>query len=387
MSFFFILFTFYGLPIHIMRDLFVTARSFLKRLTAYLKYRQATQDMNARYEDATVEDLQREDTCIICREEMRPWAPAAPPVGAAAPRPSNERSRPKKLPCGHILHLGCLRSWLERQQVCPTCRRTVVETARPPRPNRNANPANGGAPADAPAQQGMRMINLGPLRLGFGQAPLRDFQQAFRDNAAADVAGNPRVFGVEFGLGRAAAAPAAAAAAAGAARQAPTPTTGPAAATGASSDLGQQLAQLEQRITQEIGLLEAHQQELQLVRRLEEELRRLRTPPSPPADASGSPVHAAHAAGVHRLTVRPGTAAVPAGSAEMPAGISIPEGWTLLPLTRADENLFATATATGMPVDSTHAMPTESLEHEEDHERGGPSGRAVTVEDVRDEAA
>ncbi|CCD42890.1 similar to gi/6227002/gb/AAF06038.1/AC009360_3 Contains a PF/00097 Zinc finger [Botrytis cinerea T4] len=122
-SFFFILFTFYGLPIHIMRDLFVTARSFVKRLTAFLRYRRATHDMNSRYEDATVEDIQREDTCIICREEMRPWSVTNPPVPAGAqPRPGtvNERTRPKKLPCGHIHHLGCLKSWLERQQECPT---------------------------------------------------------------------------------------------------------------------------------------------------------------------------------------------------------------------------------------------------------------------------
>jgi E3 ubiquitin-protein ligase synoviolin len=34
---------------------------------------------------------------------------------------------PKKLPCGHIFHFYCLRSWLERQQSCPTCRRTVLD--------------------------------------------------------------------------------------------------------------------------------------------------------------------------------------------------------------------------------------------------------------------
>ena len=29
--------------------------------------------MNARYPDATSEEVAREDVCIICREEMRPW--------------------------------------------------------------------------------------------------------------------------------------------------------------------------------------------------------------------------------------------------------------------------------------------------------------------------
>lgn len=32
----------------------------------------------------------------------------------------------KKLICGHLFHVHCLRSWLERQQTCPTCRALVV---------------------------------------------------------------------------------------------------------------------------------------------------------------------------------------------------------------------------------------------------------------------
>jgi Ring finger domain len=61
---------------------------------------------------------------------------------------TSERQRPKKLPCGHILHFYCLRSWLERQQTCPTCRRSVLD---PPQPQTSAgraalaNRANGAA--------------------------------------------------------------------------------------------------------------------------------------------------------------------------------------------------------------------------------------------------
>lgn len=32
----------------------------------------------------------------------------------------------KKLICGHLFHMHCLRSWLERQHTCPTCRALVV---------------------------------------------------------------------------------------------------------------------------------------------------------------------------------------------------------------------------------------------------------------------
>ena len=57
LTFFAVLTTFFGLPIHIMRDLFVTSRSFIKRLTAMLRYRNATRDMNAKYPDATQEEI------------------------------------------------------------------------------------------------------------------------------------------------------------------------------------------------------------------------------------------------------------------------------------------------------------------------------------------
>lgn len=222
-AFFCVLFTFYGLPIHIMRDVFMTTRSFVKRLHALLRYRQALRDMN-KYPDATAEELGREDTCIICREEMQPWDAANP--GQV------ERSRPKKLPCGHILHFGCLKSWLERQQVCPTCRRSVVMDAPPPGrngdpmvfrfglnfPARNPGqqpPADGAAPAGAQAAPGaqgvqpggqndqrrnrngrVRMFNFGPVRIGFAQGN----EGVFRDMAQQmgvppDTADPPAVAG------------------------------------------------------------------------------------------------------------------------------------------------------------------------------------------------
>jgi hypothetical protein len=52
-----------------------------------------------RFPDATEQQLAEGDnSCIICMEEMKPPGP-------------------KRLPCGHMLHLYCLRSWMERQQV------------------------------------------------------------------------------------------------------------------------------------------------------------------------------------------------------------------------------------------------------------------------------
>lgn len=39
----------------------------------------------------------------------------------------NKNKKPKRLPCGHILHLSCLKNWMERSQTCPICRLPVFD--------------------------------------------------------------------------------------------------------------------------------------------------------------------------------------------------------------------------------------------------------------------
>jgi len=110
MAFFGIILTYYGIPLHIIRSLYITFISFRRKLAEVVRYRKATANMDARFPNATPEELRNAETCIVCREEMR---------------------EAKKLPCGHILHLHCLRSWLERQQVCPICRTPVLQEEIP----------------------------------------------------------------------------------------------------------------------------------------------------------------------------------------------------------------------------------------------------------------
>lgn len=52
----------------------------------------------------------------------------------------------KKLPCGHIFHTSCLRSWFQRQQTCPTCRLNIL------RNQTNRTPAPGAAQAPGAAE-------------------------------------------------------------------------------------------------------------------------------------------------------------------------------------------------------------------------------------------
>ncbi|RKO95806.1 hypothetical protein CAUPRSCDRAFT_8841, partial [Caulochytrium protostelioides] len=67
MVFFALVVHYYGLPLHIIRDLYMTFRSFVQRWRDLVQYRQATANMNARYPTATRAELEATDgVCIIC---------------------------------------------------------------------------------------------------------------------------------------------------------------------------------------------------------------------------------------------------------------------------------------------------------------------------------
>ncbi|XP_051224315.1 ERAD-associated E3 ubiquitin-protein ligase HRD1 isoform X2 [Lolium perenne] len=121
MLFFIAIFLNYGVPLHLIRELYETFRNFRIRVSDYVRYRKITSNMNERFPDATADELDASDaTCIICREEM---------------------TTAKKLLCGHLFHVHCLRSWLERQHTCPTCRAPII----PPDNGRAASTRQHGA--------------------------------------------------------------------------------------------------------------------------------------------------------------------------------------------------------------------------------------------------
>lgn len=104
----------YTLPLFAFRSMYYSARSFRKALKDVINSRRAIHHLNNSFPDATSEELTEADNvCIICREEMQ--------------------SASKKLPCNHIFHTSCLRSWFQRHQTCPTCRTSILEPPTPPR--------------------------------------------------------------------------------------------------------------------------------------------------------------------------------------------------------------------------------------------------------------
>ncbi|KAG5848714.1 hypothetical protein ANANG_G00102310 [Anguilla anguilla] len=76
-----------------------------RRIRRHKNYLRVIDNMEARFAVATPEELAaNNDDCAICWDSMQ-----------AA----------RKLPCGHLFHNSCLRSWLEQDTSCPTCRMSL----------------------------------------------------------------------------------------------------------------------------------------------------------------------------------------------------------------------------------------------------------------------
>lgn len=56
------------------------------------------------------------------------------------------------MPCGHIFHSSCLRSWFQRQQTCPTCRMDILQQPVPLTANAGGIQQQQGAAAAGPQQ-------------------------------------------------------------------------------------------------------------------------------------------------------------------------------------------------------------------------------------------
>ncbi|KAL7690640.1 putative Zinc finger, RING-type [Plasmopara halstedii] len=170
--FFTLIFTLYGMPLHIVRDLWMSIKNLQRRIGSYFRYRKITSNLNERFPNPTAEELQETDkTCIICREEMTPNAC-------------------KKLPCLHIFHVDCLKMWVQRQQTCPTCRSTIptgtdsTSTASQEPAARGERAVGGNNNAEAPANAADGQPQPAPA------APRFRFAAAFR-RAAQPVTQTP----------------------------------------------------------------------------------------------------------------------------------------------------------------------------------------------------
>jgi len=176
--FFVIMVRIYTLPLFAVRPMYLTMRAFKKAFNDVVLSRRAIHNMNTLYPDATAEELANTDNvCIICREEMV--------AGSST----------KKLPCNHIFHKNCLRSWFQRQQTCPTCRLDVLRApAAPPTTTPNGLAAGQPQPGhqqqqQQPPAQMMFQQQMAALRNNLEALQAQRQQQRQQQQPAAAAAG------------------------------------------------------------------------------------------------------------------------------------------------------------------------------------------------------
>ncbi|XP_026058923.1 E3 ubiquitin-protein ligase AMFR-like isoform X1 [Carassius auratus] len=76
-----------------------------RRIRRHKNYLRVLDNMESRFAVATPDELlANNDDCAICWDSM---------------------TTARKLPCGHLFHNSCLRSWLEQDTSCPTCRMSL----------------------------------------------------------------------------------------------------------------------------------------------------------------------------------------------------------------------------------------------------------------------
>uniref|UniRef100_UPI0037E7B87B E3 ubiquitin-protein ligase AMFR n=1 Tax=Semicossyphus pulcher TaxID=241346 RepID=UPI0037E7B87B len=114
-----------------------------KRICRHHNYLRVLRNMETRFSVATADELAaNNDDCAICWDVM---------------------SSARKLPCGHLFHSSCLRSWLEQDTSCPTCRMSLNigegGEGHTERENRDAAAENMAAGPGADARPHLSQLN------------------------------------------------------------------------------------------------------------------------------------------------------------------------------------------------------------------------------------
>lgn len=113
-------------PITLLQGIAVSVLQVYSKSKKLRSFLEQSKKLDRSLLNATKEDLELGDNlCIICRDNM--WCEEE--YYEVKKKVLGARRRPKKLRCGHILHMGCLKDWLERSDNCPLCRNTVFATA------------------------------------------------------------------------------------------------------------------------------------------------------------------------------------------------------------------------------------------------------------------
>jgi E3 ubiquitin-protein ligase synoviolin len=113
-----------SLPISLLQGTYFSIVQTYTEITHLFSFIELSKRFDSQLPTATQDELDQTDNlCIICREDMYSIQKYEEQFG----KPLNSRKTAKRLRCGHILHMGCLKEWLERSDSCPLCRSKVFD--------------------------------------------------------------------------------------------------------------------------------------------------------------------------------------------------------------------------------------------------------------------
>ena len=125
--------TSYGVPVSFIREILCICQSRTREVSRLFKLKSAIRCRNNALTHQAREELAKQDLCMVCREKrgipdhnmgsanVFPRRNAETPMSLCI----TTEHWPQRLRCGQILHHGCLVTWIERQNSCPVCRRSV----------------------------------------------------------------------------------------------------------------------------------------------------------------------------------------------------------------------------------------------------------------------
>lgn len=111
-----------NLPLMLVKDIFVDVWVLYMNSKSLLAIWKNSKQLDTKLPTMTSDDLNNDpnfdNVCIVCMDAL---------VSENPHHHQSDGKKPKKLPCGHVLHLSCLKNWMERSQTCPICRLPVFD--------------------------------------------------------------------------------------------------------------------------------------------------------------------------------------------------------------------------------------------------------------------
>jgi len=106
LSLFIFIYQSFGIPLHLILETLETVSNLIGTVTTFYNSIVLVKKLN-KLPEVTQEDVENIDsTCLICLHEI---------------------THGKKIPCGHIFHLNCLKGWIQgnANQFCPKCKQPI----------------------------------------------------------------------------------------------------------------------------------------------------------------------------------------------------------------------------------------------------------------------